>query len=118
MYNSDLLNLAGKNSAFTTGDYYDITAFNVEHGNMPPQMHAFLRVSADERMLVVNGFNAEDQVIHVQIPPDVASQIGFEEEVAYIARDLIWREVEIGFDENWRFELRMKPYSCFIFKIK
>lgn len=118
MFYSDLLNLAGKNSAFTTGDYYDITAFNVEHGNMPPQMHAFLRVSADERMLVVNGFNAEDQVIHVQIPPDVASQIGFEEEVAYIARDLIWREVEIGFDENWRFELRMKPYSCFIFKIK
>ncbi|HLT72046.1 MAG TPA: alpha-amylase family protein [Cyclobacteriaceae bacterium] len=118
MFYGDLLNLVGKNSAFTTGDYFDITSFNVDRGNITDQMHAFLRVSADEKMLVINGFNSQEQDVRVQIPPDVAGQIGFREGTAYIARDLIWREVEVGFDENWSFELKMKPYSCFILKIK
>jgi hypothetical protein len=66
----------------------------------------------------VNGFNSDDQTIHIQIPGDIADKIGLEKGTAYIARDLIWREMEVGFDDKWRFELRMKPYSSFIFKIK
>lgn len=118
MFYGDLLNLAGKNPAFTTGDYFDITAFNLERGNISNKIHAFLRVSADEKMLVINGFNSRDENVKVQLPPDVARQIGLREGEAYIARDLIWREVEVGFDEEWGFELTMKPYSCFILKIK
>jgi glycosidase len=118
MFYSDILNLAGKNPAFTVGDYFDITDFNIQAGNMTDKMHAFLRISGDERMLVVNGFNADSQTIRVQLPPELISKIGLDAETPYIARDLIWREIEVGFDKNWSFELDMKPYSCFIFKIK
>jgi hypothetical protein len=37
---------------------------------------------------------------------------------AFIARDMLWREAEVGFDKNLTFELKLKPYSSFIFKIK
>jgi len=118
MFYTDLLNIAGKNPAITKGDYYDITSFNILGGNITQQMHAFLRVNDDERLLIVTGFNADDQTVRIQIPPDIALRIGLVEGTAYIARDLIWREMEVGFDEKWSFELRMKPYSNFIFKIK
>lgn len=118
MFYTDLLNIAGKNPAITKGEYYDITSFNVQSGNMTKQMHAFLRVNNEERLLIVTGFNADDQTIRVQIPADVAAKIGLIRGNAYIARDLIWREMEVGFDDKWSFELRMKPHSNFIFKIK
>jgi glycosidase len=118
IFYTDLLNLAGKNPALTGGDYFDITAFNVAAGNITDRMHAFLRVAPDERLLVINGFNADEQTVRIQIPMDVADKIGLDPDTAYIARDLIWREVEVGFDQDWGFELRMKPYSSFIFKIK
>lgn len=118
MFYTDLLNIAGKNPAITKGDYYDITSFNIQNGNITKQMHAFLRVSDEERLLIITGFNADDQTVRFQIPPDVAQKIGLVNNTAYIARDLIWREMEVGFDDKWSFELRMKPYSNFIFKIK
>lgn len=118
MFYTDLLNLAGTNPAFAAGDYFDITAFNIERGNMTEKVHAFLRVGPDERMLVINAFNSEEETAKIQIPPEVAEQIGLQKGTPYIARDLLWREVEVGFDENWSFELRVKPFSCFIFKIK
>ncbi|MDV3307521.1 MAG: alpha-amylase family protein [Cyclobacteriaceae bacterium] len=118
MFYTDVLTLAGSNPAFTAGDYYDITAFNVNNGNITPDMHAFLRVAPDEKMLVINGFNSEPRTVRFQIPPDVANAAGFDEETVYIGRDLLWKEIDIGFDENMSFELLMKPYSCFIFKIK
>lgn len=118
MFYSDILNLAGKNPAFGEGDYFDLTAYNIQAGNMTDKMHAFLRVSGDERFLIVNGFNKEDQMARIQIPKEMISNIGLDPSKAYIARDLLWREVEVGFDKDWSFELRMKPYSCFVFKIK
>lgn len=118
MFYSDLLNIAGKNPAIVKGDYYDLTSFNIAAGNMSNQMHAFIRANEDERLLIVTGFNSNDQTIRVQIPEDVALRIGLQKGNAYIARDLIWREMEVGFDDKWSFELRMKPYSNFIFKIK
>lgn len=118
MFYTDLLNLAGKNPAINKGAYYDITAFNIQNGNTNKQIHAFVRADGEERLLIVTGFNDDDQTVRIQIPTDVAEKIGLSLGSAYIARDLIWREMEVGFDDKWSFELRMKPYSCFIFKIK
>ena len=114
----DVLTLAGKNPAFTSGEYYDITAFNVQKGNIPDKVHAFLRTSGEERMLIISGFNNDDRMVKIQLPDEVIDAIGLDRESAYIARDMIWREAEVGFDEDWSFELRMTPFSCFLFKIK
>ncbi|HEX5171707.1 MAG TPA: alpha-amylase family protein [Cyclobacteriaceae bacterium] len=118
MFYADLLSLAGNNTAITEGGYYDITSFNIQAGNMSREMHIFLRADGDERLLIITGFNKEGQTIRVQIPEDVAKKVGLVKGNIYIARDLMWRELEVGLDDNWSFELRMKPYTNLIFKIK
>lgn len=118
VFYSDLLNLAGNNPAIVKGAYYDITSANIIAGNFNNQIHAFIRSEGEERLLIVNGFNSDDRTIRVQVPVDVIKKIGLDPSGVYIARDLIWREAEVGFDKNWTFDLRMKPYSSFIFKIK
>ena len=115
---SDLLTLASRNPALSLGEYIDITSQNVEAGNFHEQVHAFLRFHENERLLIINSFNDKEQNIKVQIPGEAFVQMGLDVNGLYIARDLIWREVEVGFDKNLTFDLRLKPYSSFIFKIK
>jgi hypothetical protein len=44
--------------------------------------------------------------------------MGLDPAETYIARDLLWREAEVGLDKNFTFEIKVKPYSSYIFKIK
>jgi glycosidase len=114
----DVLNLAGKNPALTQGEYIDITEHNIGNGNFDQRVHAYIRYHESERLLIVTSFNDKDQQAKVQIPEQVWSAMGMDKNETYIARDLLWREVEVGFDKSLTFDLRLKPYSCFIFKIK
>jgi hypothetical protein len=114
----DVLNLSGKNPALTKGDYIDITEHNIATGNFDQRVHAYIRHHESERLLIVTSFNDKDQQVKVQIPEQVWAAMGMDKNETYIARDLLWREVEVGFDKSLTFGLRLKPYSCFIFKIK
>ena len=115
---SELLTFASSNKAIASGQYIDLTAHNVTAGNFTPRVNAFLRFYEDERLLIVNSFNADELDIKIQIPPQDFEQMGLDPNTAYMGRDMLWRELEIGFDEDLMFSLRLKPYSCFIFKIK
>lgn len=115
---SDLLNLAGKNPAITQGAYLDLTASNIAARNFNDRVHAFLRFAGEERLLILTSYNAKDQLVKVQIPRDAIEAMGLSPDGVYIARDLLWREVEVGFNKDFLFELNCKPYSSYIFKIK
>jgi len=114
----DLLNLAAKNTAISRGNYIDITKPNIEVGNFDDKVCAYLRYNGTEKLLVVAGFNSIDQPIKIQIPSGIATQIGLDPAQNYIAQDLLWRETEVSLGHNFTFELTLKPYSSFIFKIK
>ncbi len=118
IFYKDLLNLSSKSKAIKDGGYLDITAYNIEKGNFSNRIHAFVRFSDDEKLLIVSGFNTCVEDVQIEIPKDVVIKMGLNPTDTYIARDMIWKEVEVGFDENFSFGLKMKPYSCFIFKIK
>jgi len=115
---ADLLTLASRNPAINKGEYVDLTAFNQKAGNFDQKVHAFLRYSGEERLLIVTTYNTEDQIIKVQIPKDNIASMGLDPSGAYIARDLLWRDAEVGFSSDFLFELKCKPFSSFIFKIK
>ena len=115
---SDLLNLAKKNPAITDGAYADLTEFNIGRNNFPDNVHVFVRHADDERLLIINGFNDTDQEIKVTIPEDVATAMGLDRSADYIARDLLWREVEVGLGKDFTFGLKLRPYSSLILKIK
>jgi len=114
----DLLNLSQKNKAVIAGSYYDLTAFNVKAGNFGNDVHAFIRNNGDERLLIVTSFNANTKEVKVRIPEYVAKSIGLGQDKVYIARDLLWKEVEVGIHNDFSIGLTLKPYSSFIFKIK
>jgi glycosidase len=114
----DLLNLASKNPALTQGDYVDLTEVNIAAGNFNDRIHAFLRFAGEERLLILTSFDAVNQQIKVKIPPDAITRLALDPAGVYIARDLLWREAEVGFNSDFVFELNCKPYSSYIFKIK
>ncbi|MBL0743653.1 alpha-amylase family protein [Chryseolinea lacunae] len=115
---ADVLSLAGRNIALTQGEYLDITAHNINAGNFTGNTSAFLRYSGTERLLVLNTFNATTQEIKVQLPASAVTALGLDTEGSYIARDLLWREAEVGFSKDFTFTLTCKPYSSYILKIK
>lgn len=115
---SDLLNLASRNPAITQGGYLDITAHNIDAGNFNDRVHAFVRYAGEERLLIITSFNATDLPIKVQLPSDVAETIGLKRDGVYIARDLLWKEAEVGFNQDFTFQITCKPFSSFVFKIK
>ncbi len=115
---ADLLTLAARNPAITKGEYVDLTAFNQNAGNFDQKVHAYLRYSGDERLLIVTTYNTADQLIKVQIPKDNIASMGLDPSGTYIARDLLFREAEVGFNSDFLFELKCKPFSSYIFKIK
>jgi glycosidase len=115
---ADLLNLAGKNQAIANGSYIDITAYNISKGNFDTKVHAFLRYAGDERLLIVTSYNDQDQPVKIQIPEEAAKEMQLDQNETYIARDLIYRDAEVGFDKSLTFQITLKPYSNFIFKIK
>jgi glycosidase len=114
----DLLHLAGNNPAFTRGKYIDLTAPNVTAGNFGDKVLAYIRYDGDERLIVLVSFNDSEQLIKFQLPKQIAQQIGLDVNANYIARDLLWREVEVGFNNEFSFDLKIKPFSSYILKIK
>jgi glycosidase len=115
---SDILNLASRNPAISQGEYVDLTAFNQQAGNFDQKVHAYLRYSGDERLLIVTTYNSADQMIKVQIPKENVASMGLDPAGSYIARDLLFRDAEVGFNSDFLFELKCKPFSSYIFKIK
>jgi glycosidase len=118
MFYADLLNISTHNAAIVSGEYADLTAHNQSVKNFTDKIHAFVRYSGEERLLIVTSFSNETQNIKVQIPQAIATQMGLDAGNVYIARDLLWRDAEVGFSADFTFELKCKPYSSFIFKIK
>lgn len=115
---ANLLSFAGTNPAIVNGQFIDITQFNIDQNNFDNTIHAFVRFEGDENLLILTSFNAQEKDIKVTIPQQTATLMGLDITKAYIARDMLWREVEVGFDDTMSFNLKIKPYSAFIFKIK
>lgn len=116
---SDLLNLSKTNIAIAHGEYADLTAFNISKGNFNNQVHAFIRYAGDEKLLIVTSFNSVEQPVKIQLSDEVIQKLQLDNNTAYVGRDLLWREAEVGFGQgNFTFELKLKPYSSYIFKIK
>ncbi|MEO8470563.1 MAG: alpha-amylase family protein [Chryseolinea sp.] len=115
---SELLTLCNSNKALAAGKYRDITAYNINAGNFNNKIHAFVRFDGEERLVILTGFNSTDQDVKVQIPKDIVLEMGLDDASNYIARDLLWREIEVGFNNDFTFSLKCKPYSSFIFKMK
>jgi len=115
---ADLLHIAGHNPAITDGAYMDLTAFNQNVKNFDSRIHAFLRYKDNEKLIVITSFNEKTQPVRVQLSPEAIAALGLSAPEIITARDLIWREIEVGFDKDYGFALELRPYTALVMKIK
>lgn len=114
----DLLKLSATNSAIVFGDYFDLTEENVASKNCSDRHVIFGRVEGTEKLIVVAGFNAKAERIKVKLTEEAIRKMGLEKGGQYIARDLLRSGTDVGFDDQFQFEMDVPPYSVFILKIK
>lgn len=114
----DILNFARTNPAIAAGDYIDLTTANVQEGRSSDRVVVFGRVSGDERLVIVAGFNEKLERIKVRLTQEAVTKFGLQSKVTYVGRDLLRSGTDVGLNEQFEFEVDVPPYSAFIFKIK
>jgi glycosidase len=113
-----LLTFAGQSHAVSYGKYADLTEYNLERKQIDDDIHAFVRWEGDERLLIVSSFRPRPADVTISIPEEIAGEMGLKKGQAYVARDVLWQEVETGIDENLTLRARLNSYGALIFKIK
>jgi len=115
---ADILTFASNNKAIAGGDYYDLTEFNLQQGNIPAQVHVFARVSDEERLVILSGFNDKPLRVKIKLTEEVIQAFELDQTNDYVGRDLLRSGMDIGLDKSATFEVDLPPYVSYIFKIK
>lgn len=114
----DLLSLSATNPAIASGDYFDLTEENVASNNITPHHVVFGRTDGTEKLIIVAGFGTKLERIKVKLTGEAIQKLGLQSDGQYIGRDLMRSGTDIGFDQQFQFEMDVPPYSVFILKIK
>lgn len=117
-YYQTLLNLAQKNEAIVEGTYEDLTAFNVKKANIGEDVHAFVRYTAKEKLIIVNSFNDVPMKVKIELPEAIRKTWDMKGDTTQLT-DVLWvgESTTIPLVKGV-FEITLKPYSSFIFKLQ
>lgn len=115
---ADILTFASNNKAIAGGDYYDLTEFNLQQGNITAQVHVFARVAQEERLVILSGFNDKPLRVKIKLTEEVIQAFDMDQNNDYVGRDLLRSGMDIGLDKSATFEVDLPPYVSYIFKIK
>ncbi|HRW97901.1 MAG TPA: alpha-amylase family glycosyl hydrolase [Cyclobacteriaceae bacterium] len=113
---SKLLNLAKSSPAIVAGGTIDLTTHNVSSGNINSSIYACLRNAPDEVLLVVAGFNPDEQSIVLEIPEKVLSEIGLSSGEIN-ARAIFGRNGVQKVISN-KLNINLPPYGAIVFKLE
>ncbi len=114
---SDILTFASTNKAITSGDYFDLTGYNISAGNIQEDVHVFARVYDQEKLVIVSSFGEKAKRIKIKLSDDVVQAFQLTNE-DYIGHDMLRSSVDVGINKSRVFEVDILPYSSYIFKIK
>jgi len=118
LFYQDLLRLARSNPAIVKGEYHDLTMHNLQQGNMPNQVVAFVRMHETETLLIVAGFASKAMPIKIQLTEEVKNKMNVTDNYVLIGRDLKRSGVDIGFDDSLSCTIDLPAFGYFIFKLK
>ncbi len=106
---SSLLNISQNNPAIVKGSYKTISQSN--------DLHAFLRVSGDERLLIVSNFEKKASQLKLTLTSEDAALLSLKSDKTYSAKDILWNEVEVQIS-TLSVTIELPAYSSYIFKIQ
>lgn len=113
---SSILNLAATNEAIVSGSYHDLTGYNIEKKNIGDDVYAYLRISGNEKLLIIAGFNTQQSRIKISIPSSIAEKILLSEDKELPLAELLWGQLHETLTD-FSLELELPAYSAYIFKI-
>lgn len=113
-----MLNLVATSNALASGEYMDLTVYNVKQGNISSHIHAFVRFTTEEKLLVLTSFNDTVKRITLEIPERVSTAMGLDSHGSYLLKDLLSEAFETAFHHNLSLQVTLKPHSSFIFRIQ
>jgi glycosidase len=114
---TDLLQLAANQSAIVKGNYIDLTESNLKAGNIPETCHVFARYVDEQTLLIVSGFNSQQQDIRIAISNDEASKMGLSINKDYKLIDLLGQELQVHIRDLY-LELSLPPYTSYVFNLQ
>ena len=112
-----LLTFVKQSEAIYSGDYADLTGYNVSLANFASSVHAFLRFSDRERLLIVNNFSSTEMDITIKIPDELLQRLGISDGDEYIATDVLGSTFEVAFAKDRTLPFHLPPHGSFIFKL-
>ncbi|MCH5232275.1 MAG: alpha-amylase [Muribaculaceae bacterium] len=103
-----VLTLCNSRAAIREGAFFDLMYVNLQNPGFNPHNHfAFIRHSADDKLLIIVNFSKESARVEVNIP-EVALRVCGLEEGDVSCRDLLW-------DKSYNFTLSpTQPASVFV----
>ena len=113
----DLLQLSTNQPAIVKGNYIDLTELNLKDGNIPETCHVFARYVDEQTLLIVSGFNSQQQDIRIAISNDEASKMGLSINNDYKLIDLLGQELQIHMSDLY-LELSLPPYTSYVFNLQ
>jgi glycosidase len=114
-YYQTILNFAQSNEAIVRGKYADITTYNIEKANFGNDVHAFLRYTENEVLLIINSFNDVPMQIELVIPENLQATLPKLKDSKWKDQLNQTNELEV---KDFKTSLSLKPYSSYIFKVQ
>jgi glycosidase len=75
---SKLLNLVTKNEAISSGNFYELLQINQSSQGFNDKVYAYLRYTANKRVLILANFNRNETILNVNFPEDVLKAFDLE----------------------------------------
>jgi hypothetical protein len=112
-----LLNLAQARPAIVNGQYADLTLHNQQTNKIGDDVHAFVRYTNDDKLLMVSNFSAQKKSIRLSIPEALAAHMGLTAKTTFTGVDLLHGVERITL-QNLGTQLSIPPHQAFIYHLE
>ena len=86
--------------------------------NFGDRVHAFVRYTTDEKLLIISSFDDKNTAIKVRLSEEAIKSLNLIKPSDVVGRDLLRSGAEIGFNELFEVSMDMPAFSSYIFKLK
>jgi glycosidase len=110
-----LLNLSTSREAIKAGKFYALTT---QEGSAPSGVYAYLRHTAQERILVLVNFNRQAADYGISIPASAFSAMGIDGKGTFILQDLLFDTPPLFFQPEVKTSITLAPMSAHVFLLQ
>ncbi|MBC3542287.1 alpha-amylase family glycosyl hydrolase [Rufibacter sediminis] len=110
-----LLNLSTGREAIRKGKFYALTA---QEGTAPAGVYAYLRHTAEERILVLVNFSRQNADYALTLPANALTALGLDNKGTFLLQDLLTDTPPLFFQPTVKTSITLAPMSAHVFLLQ